>query len=72
MKVDASAYIRCAMEELLIYSAALSTSRCEVAQAVGRQLGSLHNDLDVARESLEDGGNPGVRSSEPANPCRTA
>lgn len=49
------AYIHDAMEELLIYEAALSKSDCEIARAVGKRLGiaGMHNDLDVARELLE-------------------
>lgn len=50
----AASYVQSAMKELLIYSAALKSSDCEVARAVGERLGIgyLHNDLDLARECL--------------------
>jgi hypothetical protein len=50
----AADYIRSARAQLLIYSAALTTSKCELARSVGERLGSWHlsNDLDCARETL--------------------
>lgn len=47
------------MESLTIYAAALSTSKCEVAQVVGKRLElealDIYNDLDTAHEILDKG-----------------
>jgi glutamate formiminotransferase len=50
----AAGYISDARAQLLIYSAALKTSNCELAKAIGERLNffRLCNDLDAAREML--------------------
>ena len=65
----AADYIRVARQRLLIYSAALTTSECELARSIGEQLGifRLCNELDGAREMLV-GTERAVQSWAPATP----
>jgi hypothetical protein len=51
---SAAASISEAMDQLLIFAAALKSSECELARSIGVRLGlgCLHNDLDIAHEVL--------------------